>query len=215
MSRCLYLTTIVLVFALTNSAKGGVLKADSLLTAVLQGSNDHPVLNVTMEGISLLTPVVELGWTLRQGYLGRSGSDPWAAETYKQAAGSLLMTQMVVIVLKYALKRERPPRDYRPRLWNTRITPSFPSGHAASSAALATVAVGRYPRSTPVAATYVLASAWSQIYVGNHYVGDVLAGIVVGAMIGKWMLSRVEESSETGVTVNSLILPPVVLSVPL
>jgi len=186
------------LLALLAGAEGGVPEVDSLLTAALQSSNDHPVCNVTMEGIALLTPVVEIGWTLQRGWLGRAGSDPYAAETGHLEAGSLLMTQAVVTMLKYAIKRERPARDYRPRLWNTRITPSFPSGHAASSAAWATIAAGRYPRYAPVAAVYALASAFSQVYVGNHYVGDVLAGAVVGVMVGKWVLSRAEGSSGTG-----------------
>ena len=101
MSRHLLFTTLAL--ALATGAKGGGLKADSLLTAALQGSNDHPVWNVTMESIALLTPAVEIGWTLRQGCLGWAGSDPRAVETFQLAAGSLLMTQAVVTALKYAL----------------------------------------------------------------------------------------------------------------
>ena len=210
MSRHLLFTTLAL--ALVTGAKGGGLKADSLLTAALQGSNDHPVWNMTMESIALLTPAVEIGWTLRQGCLGWAGSDPRAVETFQLAAGSLLMTQAVATVLKYALKRERPARDYQPRLLNTRITPSFPSGHTASSAAWATIAAGRYPRSAPVAAVYALVSAWSQVYVGNHYVGDVLAGAVVGVVIGKWVLSRAEGNSGADGAGYPMILPPIVLS---
>ncbi|MBA7655419.1 hypothetical protein ES703_63323 [subsurface metagenome] len=56
-----------------------------------------------MESIALLTPAVEIGWTLRQGCLGWAGSDPRAVETFQLAAGSLLMTQAVVTALKYAL----------------------------------------------------------------------------------------------------------------
>ena len=215
MTRRPHFITPLLLLALLAGAEGGVPEADSLLTAALQGSNDHPLWDVTMEGIALLTPVVEIGWTLQRGWLGRAGSDPYAAETGRLAAGSLLMTQAVVTMLKYAIKRERPARDYRPRLWNTRITPSFPSGHAASSAALATIAAGRSPRCAPVAAVYALASVFSQVYVGNHYVGDVLAGAVVGVVVGKWVLSRAEGSNDSGEAGHSLILPPVVLSVPL
>ncbi|MBA7655420.1 MAG: phosphatase PAP2 family protein [Calditrichaeota bacterium] len=103
-------------------------------------------------------------------------------------------------------------RDYQPRLWNTRITPSFPSGHTASSAAWATVAAGRYPRSAPIAAAYALVSAWSQVYVGNHYAGDVLAGAVIGVVIGKWVLSRAEGSGGANRVGYHMILPPIVLS---
>ncbi len=206
---------LFLILALHNIAQGGILNMDSLLTAALHGSNDHPVWNMTMESIALLTPAVEIGWTLRQGCLGWAGSDPRAVETFQLAAGSLLMTQVVVTALKYALKRERPARDYQPRLWNTRITPSFPSGHTASSAAWATVAAGRYPRSAPVTTAYALVSAWSQVYVGNHYIGDVLAGAVAGVLIGKWVLSRAEVSGGTDGASYPMILPPVVLSLPL
>ncbi len=206
---------LFLILALHSCAQGGVLQADSLLTAALQGSNDHPVWNVIIESIALLTPAVEIGWTLRQGWLGRAGYNPRAAETFQLAAGSLLITQAVVTALKYAVKRERPARDYQPQLWNTRITPSFPSGHTASSAALATIAAGRYPRSTPAAAVYVLASAWSQVYVGNHYLGDVLAGAVAGVVIGKWVLSRAGGSGGADRAGYPMILPTVVLSLPL
>ena len=215
MIRCPNIAGLILILALHNWAQGGVLNTDSLLTAALQGSNDHPVWNVTVESIALLTPVVEIGWILRQGCLGWAGSDPLAAETFQLAAGALLMTQAVVTALKYIIKRERPARDYQPRLWNTRITPSFPSGHTASSAAWATIAAGRYPRSAPVAAVYVLASAWSQVYVGNHYVGDVLAGAAVGVLIGKWVLSRAKGNSGADGAGYPLIPPPVVLSLPL
>ena len=80
---------------------------------------------------------------------------------------------------------------------------------------MATIAAGRYPRSAPVAAVYVLASAWNQVYVGNHYVGDVLAGAAVGVVIGKWVLSRAEGSSGADGTGYPMILPPVILSLPL
>ena len=62
---------------------------------------------------------------------------------------------------------------------------SFPSGHSASAAAFA-VSVGdavptlRVP--LRVAASVV---AFSRVYTGVHYPGDVLVGVVVGALLGR------------------------------
>ena len=215
MFRGPYVTTFLLILAFLTTARGSPSETDSLLSAALEGSNKHPVWNVALEGITLLTPVVEIGWTLRQAYRGRSGPDPYAAETSRLAAGSLLITQAAVAVLKYAIRRERPVRNYRPRLWNTRITPSFPSGHAASSAAFATIAAARSTRSTLAVTAYALVSVYSQVYVGNHYLGDVLAGALVGVAVGKWMLSRSGGNGGNDGAVSRLILPPLRISIPL
>ena len=62
---------------------------------------------------------------------------------------------------------------------------SFPSGHSASAVAFA-VAVGdvlpalRWP--LRVAGSVV---AFSRVYTGVHYPGDVLVGVTVGALIGR------------------------------
>jgi undecaprenyl-diphosphatase len=62
---------------------------------------------------------------------------------------------------------------------------SFPSGHSASAATFA-VAVGdvlpalRWPLRLAGAAV-----AFSRVYTGVHYPGDVAAGVVSGAVIGR------------------------------
>ena len=62
---------------------------------------------------------------------------------------------------------------------------SFPSGHSASAAAFA-VAVGdvmpalRWPLR---AAAGVV--AFSRVYTGVHYPGDVIAGVTTGAVLGR------------------------------
>jgi membrane-associated phospholipid phosphatase len=69
-------------------------------------------------------------------------------------------------------------------------TTSFPSGHSASAAAFA-VSVGdavpglRLP--LRVAAAVV---AFSRVYTGVHYPGDIVAGATIGAMVG-WTTSAV------------------------
>jgi undecaprenyl-diphosphatase len=60
----------------------------------------------------------------------------------------------------------------------------FPSNHAANGAALATALGFFYPASLRYTVAAVLVVAWSRVYVGVHYPGDVLAGLALGALLG-------------------------------
>ncbi len=64
----------------------------------------------------------------------------------------------------------------------------FYSGHAANSFAVAVFLIllvsKRYRYIIPVALAYALFTAYSRIYLGVHYPGDVLTGIVIGSLTG-------------------------------
>jgi membrane-associated phospholipid phosphatase len=61
---------------------------------------------------------------------------------------------------------------------------SFPSGHATASFAIATVVAWRCPRWGGAAYGLAGAIALSRVVRGSHYVTDVMAGLVVGTLVG-------------------------------
>ena len=69
---------------------------------------------------------------------------------------------------------------------------SFPSSHAASTAAGATVLAAGYSRAWPVAVTLVILMAAARVHNGMHYPTDVLAGSLLGVGYGlaAWALLR-------------------------
>jgi undecaprenyl-diphosphatase len=96
-------------------------------------------------------------------------------------AATALLTGLVTALLKEAVDRERPDV---PTLLRQPETGSFPSGHASSSFACATVIAAFVPSwRVPL---YVLAGliAWSRLYVGAHYPLDLLAGALLGIGVG-------------------------------
>ncbi len=62
---------------------------------------------------------------------------------------------------------------------------SFPSAHAANSFAMATVLSWRLPKVAPIAFVFAALVAYSRIYVGVHYPFDVIAGALLGLVIGR------------------------------
>ncbi|MFF4951210.1 phosphatase PAP2 family protein [Streptomyces chattanoogensis] len=85
---------------------------------------------------------------------------------------------------KRSVRRARPLLDAVPvirQLHHQPFTSSFPSGHAASAAAFATGVAFENKWWGLALAPVAVSVAFSRVYTGVHYPGDVLAGAALGA----------------------------------
>jgi undecaprenyl-diphosphatase len=87
--------------------------------------------------------------------------------------------------LKALFDRPRPPLRYAEPKTLVAIPhdASFPSGHAATSFAAATMLSFAFPRLAPFLCVLAAAVGFSRVYVGVHYPLDVIGGAVLGALI--------------------------------
>ncbi len=113
------------------------------------------------------------------------------------ALAVLLADQVSSGLIKHLVERLRPTHDpsldsmvhvingYRGGLYG------FVSSHAANSFALATVVslVMRHRAVTLSLLSWSLLQCYSRVYLGVHYPGDILGGIVVGVLCG-WLVWR-------------------------
>lgn len=145
---------------------------------------DHRVglLDPVFQGLSLVGSFGIVWLLLAVAISGFSWSRPWL---WTRVGVAILFAESLSGALKLAFERDRPPvSDPLPEsLLETPATYSFPSGHATVAFACATVLALAVPRLA--APLYALAAliAFSRVYVGVHYPGDVLAGAVLGVAL--------------------------------
>jgi undecaprenyl-diphosphatase len=89
--------------------------------------------------------------------------------------------ELAADAFKGAIPRARP---HGHALVSRPHTHSFPSGHATTSFACATVLALLLPRLRVPLFLLAAAISWSRVYVGVHYPLDVVAGAALGVAIG-------------------------------
>jgi membrane-associated phospholipid phosphatase len=135
-------------------------------------TNWHDMLGVSLMTVVLLT------------YLARQRARYWQAAVLLSVPGGMLLN----VLLKYTFQRARPSFD-EPLV--TLTTYSFPSGHTVAATvfygvlACYLVCVCHSWRVrvavVAVAGTMVALVALSRVYLGAHYLSDVMAAVAVGA----------------------------------
>ena len=98
--------------------------------------------------------------------------------------GAILVTAVFVLAIKFTVRRRRPAGEWGD-IYRKTDPHSFPSGHAARAALLATLALGMGPLWFGIilliwAPLVILA----RVAMGVHYLSDVLVGASLGIAIG-------------------------------
>ncbi len=122
-------------------------------------------------------------WFIAIGLVWYFGNQAWRYRAQIFALG-ILITAVLVMVIKFSVRRRRPEGEWGSIYRNT-DPHSFPSGHAARAMLLAILGLGLGPAWLTVALL-----VWSPLVVlarvvmGVHYLSDVVAGGLFGITIG-------------------------------
>ena len=126
--------------------------------------------------------------------IGKKKDEPEIFNTGRSSARALVDALIVGYGLKYTTARERPDdNNGQGRFWKG--SDSFPSGHVIDSWAVTTVIVkSRSPKWLKITsltiATAVSLSRWG---AQRHFPSDILAGGVMGGLIGNFVANRANE----------------------
>lgn len=110
------------------------------------------------------------------------------------AAVAVGVSGIAAQVVKHLLGRPRPRMHLDPSVligptWDSDFS-SFPSGHAATSFALAAVLAGRWPKLAWLFYGLAAAVCLGRVAGNSHYPSDVLGGALLGLMAGLPLAAR-------------------------
>ena len=99
-------------------------------------------------------------------------------------AGSVVILAVLVLAVKFTIRRRRPEGDWGAIYRNT-DPHSFPSGHAARTAMLSVLAFALGTSWLGITIMiWALLVSLARVWMGVHYLSDILAGMVLGVAFG-------------------------------
>jgi len=98
--------------------------------------------------------------------------------------GGIVVLATMVLIIKFSVKRRRPEGEWG-LLYRSTDPHSFPSGHAARSFLIGTLSVALGPPWLAlILVVWAPLVALARVAMGVHYVSDVLAGALLGILVG-------------------------------
>ena len=110
-------------------------------------------------------------------------------QRFAAVSSSALAATVGVGVFKLIKRLSQRPRpcQIEPHCWSKVLPPdrfSFPSGHTMTASSIALVLTYFYPSQEFALIFLAISIALSRIVLGMHFLSDVLAGIVLGVVLG-------------------------------
>ncbi len=192
-------------FALLLLVLGAALLFDGFVTASIPHFK-NPILNAVVgtinpigSGVTLLIVCVALAVVSRR--LRR----PRLHDAVCISALAFASAGLIEFSLKHLVGRPRPGAALASAgLLGPSFAPdidSFPSGHATSVFAVATVFAAYYPRLRWPLYALAAAIALGRVYLARHYVSDIIAGAALGAIVAA-CLYRYRQTLPGGITLE-------------
>lgn len=123
-------------------------------------------------------------------------------------SSSLIASGIITPVLKYSIGRVRPnSTDQTYRFKPFSGNQSFPSGHATQAFAVASVIAADYPEWWVQVVSYGAAGVvgLARIEQNAHFMSDVVAGAIIGTVVGRAVVARHNKAVQHGMTVAPMI----------
>jgi membrane-associated phospholipid phosphatase len=164
---------------------------------------------VTDIGHGKFTPVILGGMYL----YGHVADDSKMRGTVLLSIESFVLTGVFVQTLKYTANRHRPYTKDGPRAWDgprhgSHDTHSFPSGHASSAFAVATVIASEYDNMIvpPLAYSVAAITALNRVSHDAHWSSDVFISWVIGYFTGKTIVASHRSGTDGALSITPTVI---------
>jgi len=146
---------------------------------------------------------------------GVSGNNETAISVAQDGlSASIIASGIIVPTIKFVTGRARPRENegiatFHPFSLSYSTNSSFPSGHTTQAFAVASVIANHYDETWVAYSSYTVASlvGVARIYHDAHFASDVLAGALIGTLVGKSVVTHNKSLRSNKVVVLPEIRP--------